>query len=581
MIKTLSKYIGKYKTASIMTIVLTTAEVVLDIILPICMARMIDIGILNGEMSAVFKYSGIMAALSILAFITGVASGRLAAKASTGFVANLRKGMFRKVQEYSFKNIDDFSTAGLITRITTDASNMQMAYQMLISVCVRSSLSILLALIMSIIISPNLSKGLVAATVFLGIVLFTIIHFARRSFKRVFNEYDNFNASLQENIRGIRVVKSFVRENFEIHKFNKAIERLYKLFCKAETLTCINGPFMLLIGYGCILALSWFGAHEVIDGSLSTGQLTGLLTYVVNIMLSLMMLSMAFVMITLSTASAERICQIFDEVPDIRNPENPVLEVKDGSIDFDNVSFAYNTDANKYALSDIDIHIKSGETIGIIGPTGSAKSSIVSLIPRLYDATKGTVKVGGLDVKEYDIKTLRDNVSMVLQNNVLFSGSILDNLRWGNPHASEEECVHACKLACADEFIERKTEKYNTRIERGGNNVSGGQKQRLCIARALLKNPKILILDDSTSAVDTVTETKIQKAFAEYIPDTTKIIIAQRISSVQNADRIIVMENGMINGIGTHDELMENNEIYKSIVEVQQAANADFDSKEV
>lgn len=581
MIKTLSKYIGKYKTASIMTIVLTTAEVVLDIILPICMARMIDIGILNGEMSAVFKYSGIMAALSIFAFITGVASGRLAAKASTGFVANLRKGMFRKVQEYSFKNIDDFSTAGLITRITTDASNMQMAYQMLISVCVRSSLSILLALIMSIIISPNLSKRLVVATVFLGIVLFTIIHFARLYFKRVFNEYDNFNASLQENIRGIRVVKSFVRENFEIHKFNKAIERLYKLFCKAETLTCINGPFMLLIGYGCILALSWFGAHEVIDGCLSTGQLTGLLTYVVNIMLSLMMLSMAFVTITLSTASAERICQIFDEVPDIRNPENPVFEVKDGSIDFDNVSFAYNTDANKYALSDIDIHIKSGETIGIIGPTGSAKSSIVSLIPRLYDATKGTVKVGGFDVKEYDVKTLRDNVSMVLQNNVLFSGSILDNLRWGNPHASEEECVHACKLACADEFIERKTEKYNTRIERGGNNVSGGQKQRLCIARALLKNPKILILDDSTSAVDTVTETKIQKAIEEYIPDTTKIIIAQRISSVQNADRIIVMENGMINGIGTHDELMKNNEIYRSIVEVQQAANADFDSKEV
>lgn len=581
MIKTLSKYVGKYKSASIMTVVLTAAEVILDIFLPICMARIIDIGIQKGDMSAVFKYGGIMAVLSILAFITGVASGRLASKASTGFVANLRKGMFRKVQEYSFKNIDNFSTAGLITRLTTDASNMQMAYQMLIRMCVRSPLNLLFALIMSILISPKLSMVFVVAIVFLGVVLFVIIHFAMRSFKRVFNEYDNLNASIQENIRGIRVVKSFVREDFEINKFNMAIERLYKLFCKAETITCINSPFMLLTVYGCILALSWFGAHEVVGGSLSTGELTSLLTYVMNIMISLMMLSMAFVMLTLSTASAERICQVFDEVPDIKDPKNPVFEVKDGSVDFDNVSFAYNTDAKEYVLSDIDIHINSGETIGIIGSTGSSKSSLVSLIPRLYDATKGTVKVGGLDVKAYDVKTLRDNVSMVLQNNVLFSGSILDNLRWGNPDASEEECIHACKLACADEFIEQMPEKYNTRIERGGNNVSGGQKQRLCIARALLKNPKILILDDSTSAVDTATEAKIQKSFAEYIPDTTKLIIAQRISSVQNADRIIVMEDGKINGIGTHDELMETNVIYRSIVEVQQGANADFDRMEV
>ncbi len=581
MIKTLSGFVGKYKSTSIWTILLTAAEVVLDIFLPICMARIIDEGISQGNLSAVYKYGIIMAVLSILAFITGVASGRLASKASTGFVANLREGMFKKVQSFSFKNIDNFSTAGLVTRLTTDASNMQMAYQMLIRMCVRSPLNLIFALIMCILISPKLSLVFVVAIIFLGFSLFFIILFAMKSFKKVFGEYDTLNASIQENIRGIRVVKSFVREDYEISKFQKAIDRLYGLFCKAETITCINNPIMLLTVYGCILALSWFGAHEVVAGSISTGQLTSLLTYVMNILISLMMLSMAFVMLTLSSASAERICQVFDEDPDIKDPENPIFEVKDGSIDFENVNFAYKKDAAEYVLKDIDLHIQSGETIGIIGSTGSSKSTLVNLIPRLYDASTGTVKVSGKDVRLYDVESLRNAVSMVLQNNVLFSGTILENLRWGDPDATLEECMNACRLACADEFIEQMPEKYDTRIERGGNNVSGGQKQRLCIARALLKKPKVLILDDSTSAVDTATEAKIQKAFSEYIPETTKIIIAQRISSVKNADRILVLDEGRINGFGTHDELMQTNEIYRAVVEGQQNGVGDFDRMEV
>lgn len=577
MIKTLSKYVGKYKSTSILTVLLTAAEVVLDIFLPICMAKIIDEGIQKGDLGAIYRYGIIMAVLSILAFITGVASGRLASKASTGFVANLRAAMFRKVQTFSFKNIDNFSTAGLITRLTTDASNMQLAYQMLIRMCVRSPLNMIFALIMCMTISPKLSLVFVFAIVFLGLALFFIINNAMKSFRSVFGEYDELNAHIQENIRGIRVVKSFVREDYEINKFQKAIDRLYQLFCKAETIVCINNPIMLLTVYGCILALSWFGAHEVVGGGISTGQLTSLLTYVMNILISLMMLSMAFVMLTLSSASAERICQVFNEEPDIKDPENPVYDIKDGSVDFNDVYFAYKKDASEYVLENINLHISSGETIGIIGTTGSSKSSLVNLIPRLYDATKGVVKVGGIDVKEYDVKSLRDSVSMVLQNNVLFSGSILDNLRWGNPDASEEECIKACQLACIDDFIETLPEKYETQIARGGNNVSGGQKQRLCIARALLKKPKILILDDSTSAVDTATEANIQKAFAEKIPDTTKIIIAQRISSVKNADKIIVMDDGKINGFGTHDELLETNEIYKAVVEGQQNGVGDFD----
>ncbi|MDO4938666.1 MAG: ABC transporter ATP-binding protein [Lachnospiraceae bacterium] len=577
MIKTLSKYIGKYKKTSIITILLTAAEVVLDIFLPVCMAKIIDEGIQKGDLGAIYRYGIIMAVLSILAFITGVASGRLASRASTGFVANLRAAMFRKVQTFSFKNIDNFSTAGLITRLTTDASNMQMAYQMLIRMCVRSPLNMLFALVMCMIISPKLSLIFVVAIVFLGLALFLIILNAMKSFKKVFGEYDELNASIQENIRGIRVVKSFVREDYEINKFQKAIDRLYTLFCKAETIVCINNPIMLMTVYGCILALSWFGAHEVVGGAITTGQLTSLLTYVMNILISLMMLSMAFVMLTLSSASAERICQVFNEEPDIKDPENPLYNLESGSVDFENVYFAYKPGSSEYVLNDISLHINSGETIGIIGTTGSSKSSLVNLIPRLYDATKGCVKVGGTDVRQYDVKTLRDAVSMVLQNNVLFTGTILDNLRWGNPDASLEECIKACRLACIDDFIETLPEKYETRIERGGNNVSGGQKQRLCIARALLKKPKILILDDSTSAVDTATEARIQKAFAENIPDTTKIIIAQRISSVKNADRIIVMDDGKINGFGTHDELLESNEIYKAVVEGQQNGVRDFD----
>lgn len=581
MIKTLSKYVGKYKSTSILTVLLTAAEVVLDIFLPVCMAKIIDEGIQRGDMSAIFKYGIIMAVLSILAFVTGVASGRLASRASTGFVANLREGMFRKIQTFSFRNIDNFSTAGLVTRLTTDANNMQMAYQMIIRMCVRSPLNLIFALIMSILISPKLSLVFLVAIVFLGFTLVLIIKFAMKSFKKVFGEYDTLNASIQENIRGIRVVKSFVREDYEINKFTAAIDRLYKLFCKAETITCINSPIMLLTVYGCILALSWFGAHEVVGGALTTGQLTSLLTYVMNILISLMMLSMAFVMLTLSTASAERICQVFDEVPDIQDPQDPVYDVKDGSVDFENVSFTYKKGADENVLSNINLHINSGETIGIIGTTGSSKSSLVNLIPRLYDATEGVVKVGGLDVKKYDVEALRNEVSMVLQNNVLFSGTILENLRWGDPDASEEECINACKLACADEFIEQMPEKYHTIIARGGNNVSGGQKQRLCIARALLKKPKVLILDDSTSAVDTATEAKIQKSFADSIPDTTKIIIAQRISSVKHADKIIVMDEGRINGFGTHDELMESNDIYRAVVEGQQNGVGDFDRTEV
>ena len=581
MIKTLSKYVGKYKSTSILTVLLTAAEVVLDIFLPVCMAKIIDEGIQRGDMSAIFKYGIIMAVLSILAFVTGVASGRLASRASTGFVANLREGMFRKIQTFSFRNIDNFSTAGLVTRLTTDANNMQMAYQMIIRMCVRSPLNLIFALIMSILISPKLSLVFLVAIVFLGLTLVLIIKFAMKSFKKVFGEYDTLNASIQENIRGIRVVKSFVREDYEINKFTAAIDRLYKLFCKAETITCINSPIMLLTVYGCILALSWFGAHEVVGGALTTGQLTSLLTYVMNILISLMMLSMAFVMLTLSTASAERICQVFDEVPDIQDPQDPVYDVKDGSVDFENVSFTYKKGADENVLSNINLHINSGETIGIIGTTGSSKSSLVNLIPRLYDATEGVVKVGGLDVKKYDVEALRNEVSMVLQNNVLFSGTILENIRWGDPYASEEECINACKLACADEFIEQMPEKYHTIIARGGNNVSGGQKQRLCIARALLKKPKVLILDDSTSAVDTATEAKIQKSFADSIPDTTKIIIAQRISSVKHADKIIVMDEGRINGFGTHDELMESNDIYRAVVEGQQNGVGDFDRTEV
>jgi len=581
MFKKLSKYIGQYKKYTVWTVMLTAAEVILDIFLPICMARIIDVGINSGDMGAIIKYGIIMAVISILAFITGVASGRFAAKASTGFAANLRAALFKKIQAFSFKNIDNYSTAGLVTRLTTDTSNMQMACQMIIRLCVRSPLNLIFALIMCTVISPDMSWIFIAAILFLGIVLFCILKVAMKIFDYVFGEYDNLNASIQENVRGIRVVKSFVREDYEIAKFQKAVDRLYKLFCKAESVAAINSPCMLIAIYGCILVVSWVGAHNVVAGTLTTGELTSLLSYIMNIMMSLMMLSLAMVMLTISSSSAKRICQVFDEVPDIKDCKNPTYEVKDGSIEFDNVSFSYKEGTGEYVLKDINLTIKSGETIGIIGGTGSSKSSLVNLIPRLYDATVGSVRVGGLDVRQYDVKSLRDQVSMVLQNNVLFSGTILDNLRWGNAKASEEECILATKLACVGDTVSSKPDGYHTMVERGGANFSGGQKQRLCIARALLKKPKVLILDDSTSAVDTVTESKIQKAFAEYIPDTTKIIIAQRISSVKHADKILVMDDGKINGFGTHDELMKTNEIYRSIVAVQTEGTGDFDRMEV
>lgn len=580
MIKKLAKYIGQYKKTACLTVILTAAEVLLDIFLPICMAKIIDEGIQKGDIKAVFLYGGIMALLSIAAFATGVGSGRLAAKASTGFAANLRKGIFSKIQSFSFKNIDKFSTAGLVTRLTTDTQNMQMSCQMLMRMCVRAPLNLICALIMCIIISPNLSMIFVIAILFLGITLFAIIKWAMGTFDYVFGQYDNLNASIQENIRGIRVVKSFVREDYEIEKFKKAIDKLYKLFCKAEAITCINMPTMLIAIFGCILSVSWFGGHDVVYGKLSTGELTSLLSYIMNIMISLMMLSFAFIMLTISTSSAKRICQVLDEEPNIQDPENPCYDVKDGSIDFENVNFSYKEGTGEFVLKNINLHIKSGETIGIIGGTGSSKSSLVNLIPRLYDATEGEVKVGGKNVKEYDVKMLRNEVSMVLQNNVLFSGTVFDNLRWGNKNATDEECINAARLACADEAIEQKPDGYNTIVERGGTNFSGGQKQRICIARALLKNPKVLILDDSTSAVDTVTEAKIQKAFAEEIPNTTKLIIAQRISSIKNADRIIVLDDGQINGFGTYDELMQSNEIFRSTVAGQMEGNGDFDGTE-
>ena len=581
MIKTLAQQIKQYKKPTFLTILFTALEVVLDIFLPICMAHIIDDGIQNSDMNCIIKYGIIMAILSILAFFCGVISGRLCAKASTGFAYNLRREIFTRIQNFSFANIDRFSTAGLITRLTTDVNQMQMAYQMIIRMCVRSPLNLLFALIMAMTINVRMSLIFVVTIIVLVISLIILIKFAMKTFRSVFGEYDNLNASIQENIRGIRVVKSFVREEHEINKFNRAIDRLYKMFVKAESIACVNAPIMLLCVYGCTLALSFFGAKSIVGGSLTTGELSSLLYYVMNIMMSLMMLSMAFVMITIAETNCERIFQIFQETPNIKNCDNPITEVKDGSVDFENVCFKYQEGSGENALTDINIHIKPGETIGIIGGTGSGKSTLVNLIPRLYDATSGTVSVGGVDVKKYDIKTLRDQVSMVLQNNVLFSGTIFENLRWGDENATDEECIEACKLACADGFIESFPDKYNTFIERGGSNVSGGQKQRICIARALLKKPKILILDDSTSAVDTATEAKIQQAFNEKISHITKIIIAQRISSVSKADRIIVLEDGRINGIGTHEELLNSNEIYKSIVEVQSEGNADFDRQEV
>ena len=576
--RTVLRYVKNYKKDSFLTILFTVLEVFMEVLLPFVTSYIIDKGIEAGNINNVYKFGGLMLVMAALSLVFGALGGKYVASASSGFAANLRKGIYDKVQTFSFANIDRFSTPSLVTRMTTDVTNIQNAYMMTLRIATRAPLTLLFSMIMCFFINVKISSVFLCAIVLLGVVLIIIVKASLKYFDKAFDTYDRVNADIQENISAIRVVKSYVREDYENDKFEKSVNRLKKLFIKAEGYLTLNAPALMLCVYGCTIAISWFAAHYIVAGDMTTGNLTTLLSYIMQILMSLMMFSMIFVMISMSMASVHRISQVLNEVPDIHNPENAVEEVKDGSIDFNNVSFSYRKNSDKNALSDIDIHIKSGETIGIIGGTGSVKSSFVNLICRLYDVSSGSVCVGGVDVRNYDTEVLRDQVSVVLQKNVLFSGTILDNLRWGNADATEEECIAACKAACADEFIERMPDKYNTYIERGGTNVSGGQKQRLCIARALLKKPKILILDDSTSAVDTATDSKIRKAFATAIPDTTKIIIAQRVSSVKDADRIIVLDEGRVNGFDTHENLLKNNDIYSEIFESQQGGG-DFDQQ--
>ena len=579
MIKKLASHLGEYKRAAILTPMFSALEAVMDILLPTIMAFIIDLGIEKGDMNAIVKYGLLTFAVAAIALLLGILAGKYAAEASTGFAGNLRDAMYENIQHYSFSNIDKFSTAGLVTRMTTDVTNLQNAFQMMERMCVRAPVHLVFALIMAFSIGGPLTLIFVVAIAFLLAVLASIMVPTFKIFDRVFKNYDNLNSSVQENVSAIRVVKSFVREGFENEKYTKACEGLYQQFVNAESRLSFNNPVMLTAIYGCNIALSWFGAKYILHGALTTGQLNALFGYIMNILMALMMLSMAFVMISMSAASAKRIVEVLDETTDLPPAKAPVQEVKDGSIRFDHVTFKYKHGSGQPVLNDITFDIKPGETLGIIGGTGSAKSSLVQLIPRLYDAETGTVSVGGVDVRDYNLDVLRHEVSMVLQKNVLFSGTILDNLRWGNENASEEECIRVAKLACADEFIERFPDKYNTWIEQGGSNVSGGQKQRLTIARALLRKPKVLILDDSTSAVDTATDAKIRKAFREEIPGTTKIIIAQRISSVQDADRILVLDNGQINGLGTHEELLKNNAIYQEVYNSQTQGGGDFDKQ--
>ncbi len=576
--RTVLRYVKNYKKDSFLTILFTVLEVFMEVLLPFVTSYIIDKGIEAGNINNVYKFGGLMLVMAALSLVFGALGGKYVASASSGFAANLRKGIYDKVQTFSFANIDRFSTPSLVTRMTTDVTNIQNAYMMTLRIATRAPLTLLFSMIMCFFINAKISAVFLCAIVLLGVVLIIIVKASLKYFDKAFDTYDRVNADIQENISAIRVVKSYVREDYENDKFEKSVNRLKKLFIKAEGYLTLNAPALMLCVYGCTIAISWFAAHYIVAGDMTTGNLTTLLSYIMQILMSLMMFSMIFVMISMSMASVHRISQVLNEVPDIHNPENAVEEVKDGSIDFNNVSFSYRKNSDKNALSDIDIHIKSGETIGIIGGTGSGKSSFVNLICRLYDVSSGSVCVGGVDVRNYDTEVLRNQVSVVLQKNVLFSGTILDNLRWGNADATEEECIAACKAACADEFIERMPDKYNTYIERGGTNVSGGQKQRLCIARALLKKPKILILDDSTSAVDTATDSKIRKAFATAIPDTTKIIIAQRVSSVKDADRIIVLDEGRVNGFDTHENLLKNNDIYSEIFESQQGGG-DFDQQ--
>ena len=579
MIKKLASHLGEYKRAALLTPMFSALEAVMDILLPTIMAFIIDLGIEKGDMNAIVKYGLLTFAVAAIALLLGILAGKYAAEASTGFAGNLRDAMYENIQHYSFSNIDKFSTAGLVTRMTTDVTNLQNAFQMMERMCVRAPVHLVFALIMAFSIGGPLALIFVVAIAFLLAVLASIMVPTFKIFDRVFKNYDNLNSSVQENVSAIRVVKSFVREGFENEKYTKACEGLYQQFVNAESRLSFNSPAMLTAIYGCNIALSWFGAKYILHGALTTGQLNALFGYIMNILMALMMLSMAFVMISMSAASAKRIVEVLDETTDLPPAKAPVQEVKDGSIRFDHVTFKYKHGSGQPVLNDITFDIKPGETLGIIGGTGSAKSSLVQLIPRLYDAETGTVSVGGVDVRDYNLDVLRHEVSMVLQKNVLFSGTILDNLRWGNENASEEECIRVAKLACADEFIERFPDKYNTWIEQGGSNVSGGQKQRLTIARALLRKPKVLILDDSTSAVDTATDAKIRKAFREEIPGTTKIIIAQRISSVQDADRILVLDNGQINGLGTHEELLKNNAIYQEVYNSQTQGGGDFDKQ--
>ena len=577
MIKTLAKCIGKYKKESIITPIFTAVEVFFLFFIPFITASIIDKGIQAGDMRKVGIYGGIMLIIAFLSLFCGIQAGKYGAAASTGFACNLREKMYENIQTFSFSNIDKFSTAGLVTRMTTDVTNVQNAYQMIIRSVVRAPLMMICSITMCVIISPRLSIIFLVALIFLGFVLFFIIYKVTPVFTSGFEKYDELNASVQENISGIRVVKAFVREEHENKKFNKAADNLYKTFVKAESFLAFNNPTMMLVVYGCIVALSWFASHFIVSGSITTGNLTSMFSYVMSMLMALMILSMIFVMVSMSAASARRISEVLNEKADLANPEKPYEEVEDGRIDFNHVNFSYRKNSTEDTLHDIDIHINAGETIGIIGGTGCGKSSFVSLISRLYDVTEGSVCVGGKDVRTYDMDALRNQVAVVLQKNVLFSGTILDNLRWGDDNASYEDCVEACKQACADEFIERMPKKYDTWIEQGGTNVSGGQRQRLCIARALLKKPKVLILDDSTSAVDTATDAKIKQAFAQKIPGTTKLIVSQRISSIQDADRIIVLEDGKVSGFDTHENLMENNKVYREICEVQMQGGGDFD----
>ena len=579
MIKKLVSHLGEYKAASIKTPLFAALEAIMDVLLPTIMAFIIDQGIEKGDMNAILRYGLLTFLVAAIALVLGVLAGKYAAEASTGFAGNLRDAMYENIQHYSFSNIDKFSTAGLVTRMTTDVTNVQNAFQMILRMCVRAPVHLVFAMFMAVVIGGPLSLVFVVAMAFLVAVLAAIMIPTFHIFDRVFKNYDNLNASVQENVSAIRVVKSFVREGFENEKYTAACESLYKQFVNAESRLSFNNPAMLVAVYGCNIALSWFGAKYVLHGAITTGQLNALFGYVMNILMALMMLSMAFVMIAMSAASAKRIVEVLDEHTDLPPAKQPVQQVADGSIQFDHVTFKYKHGSGQPVLNDISFTIRPGETLGIIGGTGSAKSSLVQLIPRLYDAESGTVRVGGVDVRDYNLDVLRREVSMVLQKNVLFSGTILDNLRWGDENASEEECIRVAKLACADEFIERFPDKYNTWIEQGGSNVSGGQKQRLTIARALLRKPKVLILDDSTSAVDTATDAKIRKAFREEIPGTTKIIIAQRISSVQDADRILVLDNGQINGLGTHAELLATNAIYQEVYNSQTQGGGDFDKQ--